>query len=88
MSTKADWSSTSLTSLSNLKEKTVIISTAFSSKYVKVADLKGKQVKAVVSHVTMETFGNDELPVLYFNGKEKGIVLNKTNAKTRLRLRR
>jgi hypothetical protein len=35
-----------------------------------------------MSQVTMETIGEDERPVLYFRGKDKGLVLNKTNANT------
>jgi hypothetical protein len=58
------------------------ISSAFPSKYLKAADLHGKHVTVVLSHVTMETIGDDERPVLYFKGKDKGLVLNKTNANT------
>jgi hypothetical protein len=58
------------------------ISAAFPSKYLKPTDLQGKQVIVVMSHVTMETVGDDERPVLYFQGKEKGLIINKTNAKT------
>jgi hypothetical protein len=58
------------------------ISSAFPSKYVKAADLQGKQATVVISHVTMEMIGDDERPILYFGGKEKGLVLNKTNANT------
>jgi hypothetical protein len=58
------------------------ISSAFPSKYLKAADLHGKQATVVISHVTMETIGDDERPILYFSGKEKGLVLNKTNANT------
>ena len=46
------------------------ISSAFPSKYLKAADLQGKQVTVVMSHVTMETIGDDERPVLYFKGKD------------------
>jgi hypothetical protein len=60
----------------------VKISSAFPSKYLRAADLQGKQATVVISHATMETIGDDELPVLYFSGKEKGLVLNKTNANT------
>jgi hypothetical protein len=67
---------------SNFKEKTMRISAAFPSKYLKAADLQDKQVNAVMSHVTMETIGDDNRPVLYFQGKEKGLVLNKTNGNT------
>ena len=33
-----------------------------------------------MSHVNLEKVGDDTKPVLYFSGKEKGIVLNKTNS--------
>jgi arabinogalactan endo-1,4-beta-galactosidase len=56
------------------------ISAAFPSQYLKAADLLGKRVKVVMSHVAMEDIGGDHKPVLYFIGKEKGLVLNKTNA--------
>ena len=55
------------------------ISSAFPSKYLKAADLNGNQVSVVMSHVTMEDVGDDIKPVLYVDGSEKGIVLNKTN---------
>jgi len=56
---------------------------AFPSKYVKAADLQGKDVTAIVNLVQKEKMQNgDELPVVYFKGKEKGLVLNKTNANT------
>lgn len=56
------------------------ISTAFPSNYLKAGDLDGRTVRTVMDRVDMETIGDDEKPVLYFQGKEKGIVLNKTNA--------
>lgn len=55
------------------------ISSAFPTKYLKATDLQGKQATVLMSHVAMETIGDDERPVLYFRGKEKGLVLNKTN---------
>lgn len=58
------------------------ISTAFPSKYLKATDLQGKQVRVVMSHVEMETIGDEERPILYFQGREKGLVLNKTNGNT------
>lgn len=33
-----------------------------------------------MSHVEMVELNGDEKPVLYFKGKDKGIVLNKTNS--------
>ena len=35
-----------------------------------------------ISHVEMEQLGTDSKPVLYFAGKQKGLVLNKTKAQT------
>ncbi len=58
------------------------ISSAFPSKYIRPADLQGKPVTVAMSYVTTETVGDGERPVLYFLGKEKGLVLNKTNANT------
>lgn len=38
-----------------------------------------KRVPVTIDHVEMEKVGDDTKPVLYFVGKEKGLVLNKTN---------
>lgn len=56
------------------------VSDAFPSNYIKAADLQDRNVLVVMSHVKMETLGDDDKPVLYFQGKEKGLCLNKTNA--------
>ena len=56
------------------------INAAFPSNFLKAADLQGRRVSASISHVKMEDIGDDHKPVVYFNGKEKGLVLNKTNA--------
>ena len=57
------------------------IKEAHPSKYVSAADLQGKPHVVTMSHVTMEEVGRnkDSKPVLWFNGKAKGMVLNKTN---------
>ena len=57
------------------------ISSAFPSNYIKAADLQGKRVTVKMAGVKIEKLGQDEKPVLYFQGKNKGMVLNKTNAK-------
>jgi hypothetical protein len=54
----------------------VKLSDAFPSNFLKAADLQGRRVIATISHVTFEDIGK---PVVYFKGKEKGLVLNKTN---------
>lgn len=56
------------------------ISSAFPSNYLKAADLQGRRVRVTMSRVELEKIGDDTRPVLYFQGKEKGAVLNKTNS--------
>jgi hypothetical protein len=53
----------------------------FPSKYLKSADLKGREIRLRISHIKMEVLGDDEepKPVLYFNGAKKGCACNKTN---------
>lgn len=57
------------------------VSEAFPSKYISAADLNGGNARAVMQHVEIEKIGDDTKPVLYFKGKQKGLVLNKTNSK-------
>lgn len=47
--------------------------------YLKAADLQGMQITVSIDKVAVEDIGGDSKPVLYFIGKEKGMVLNKTN---------
>lgn len=58
------------------------INDAFPSKYIRASDLRGAQPVVVIDHVSTEEVGKDreEKLVVYFRGKEKGFVLNKTNA--------
>lgn len=58
------------------------MSEEFPSKYLKADDLRGREVRVTISRVEREKMGDDFKPVVYFNGKEKGVVLNKTNAFT------
>ena len=61
----------------------VDINSAFPSNYLKAADLQGRECKVVISHVTSEDIGSGEHKlVVYFTGKDRGLVLNKTNAST------
>lgn len=56
------------------------ISDAFPSKFLKASDLQNKHIRVVIQEIRMEEVGgNDVKPVVYFTGKEKGLVLNKTN---------
>jgi hypothetical protein len=59
----------------------VNIDTAFPSNYLKASDLGQSQPVVTIDRVVIEAVGRnkDMKPVLYFKGKEKGVVLNKTN---------
>ena len=57
------------------------ISELYPSKYIKADDLKGQQAPVTVMSITVEEIADKEFkPVMRFMGKEKGMVLNKTNA--------
>lgn len=58
------------------------INEAFPSKFLKASDLKGAEPIVTVDRVEYEEVGKDKdrKAVLYFVGKDKGLVLNKTNA--------
>lgn len=51
----------------------------FPSNYIKAADIGNREVTVVISHVAMEKLGEDNKLVVYFQGKEKGMVCNMTN---------
>ena len=53
----------------------------FPSKWIKSSDLGGRRITLKMSHVKVEEVGDKKkLPVLYFQGATKGLVLNVTNA--------
>ena len=56
------------------------ISDVFPSNYIKASDLNGRSPIVTISHIEFEKIGDNQKPVVYFVGKEKGLVLNKTNA--------
>ena len=55
------------------------INAAFPGTFLKAADLKGKHVSIAIDRVQLEDVGGEHKPVLYFVGKDRGLVLNKTN---------
>jgi hypothetical protein len=59
------------------------INDAFPSKYLKASDLGEAQPVVTVDRIEVEPVGREKQmkPVVYFAGKEKGMVLNKTNSK-------
>jgi hypothetical protein len=59
------------------------INDAFPSNYLKASDLGEAQPVVTIDRVEMEPVGRSKemKPVVYFAGKQKGMVLNKTNSK-------
>jgi len=58
------------------------INAAFPGTFVKAADLGGQDRTVAVASVVMEDLGGEHKPAVYFQGTDKGLVLNKTNAAT------
>jgi hypothetical protein len=54
----------------------------FTSNYLKATDLGGKKISVTIADCKVEKMGDDEKPVVFFRGKQKGLVLNKTNYAT------
>ena len=57
------------------------VSEVFPSKYIAAADLNNQNVRVTIARVEIEKIGDDTKPVIYFKGKQKGLVCNKTNSK-------
>lgn len=65
----------------NRKESEMKVSEMYPSRWLAAADLKGQRLDVVVDRIEMEDLGEGtSKPVLYFRGKKKGLVLNKTNS--------
>lgn len=62
------------------------LSDAFPSNFLKADDLNGKSVVVTISEVEFDQIGKDNKEgkklILSFRGKDKKMVVNKTNAKT------
>jgi hypothetical protein len=56
------------------------ISSAFPSEFLRAQDLQGRAVNVVIDRIELRDVGGDHKPVVYFMGKQRGLVLNKTNA--------
>jgi len=58
----------------------------FPSKFIKAADLNGKDWTLTIDRVEVEIVGppddQEEKPILHFQGAKRGLLLNKTNALT------
>jgi len=51
------------------------------SQWLKASDLRGHEVKVRISEVTTAEFDNGTKLALKFHGKDKGMILNQTNAR-------
>jgi hypothetical protein len=59
----------------------MIIDDVFSSKYLKASDLRGRDVLVTIAGVEEANLkGGDKKLLMTFAGKEKGLIVNKTNA--------
>ena len=56
------------------------VNEAFPSKYLNATDLGGRPATVRMGDVMQEVLDRENKLVLYFQGKKKGMVLNKTNA--------
>lgn len=50
----------------------------YPSRYLKESDLRGREVTVTIRKVEIVKIGDDTKPVAHFEGKDKGLVLNKT----------
>ena len=58
----------------------VNVNDAFPGQYLRAADLKGRTAVVTIKSVGQEDIGGEHKLVAYFEGKDRGLVLNKTNA--------
>ena len=55
---------------------------AFPSKFIAAADLQGEERTLKITHVDTDEIGGKKKFICHFAGAKKGLVLNKTNFKT------
>lgn len=58
----------------------VMLNEAFPGNWLKTEDLRGQEVPVVIASAGIEAVGKDRKLVLFFRGKTKGMICNKTNA--------
>lgn len=57
------------------------VSQAYPSRWLKAEDIgERRKVRCTIKEVVMETISDEDKMVAYFNGKSKGLMVNKTNA--------
>jgi UDP-glucose 6-dehydrogenase len=60
----------------------MLINDAFPSNYLKSSDLQGRNVLVKIDRVVYEEVNKERKLAMYFVGKDKPMILNKTNANT------
>ena len=55
------------------------INAAFPSSYLKAADLQGRAVRVQIADCVIQPLDDGDKPLLTFAGKDRGLILNKTN---------
>ncbi len=58
------------------------VSEAFPSRFLKPEDVGTKRPRLVIREVTRERIGEDVRLIVWFEGTQRGLALNKTNANT------
>ena len=56
------------------------VSEKFASNFLKAEDLQGRKVHVVIASVGFEQINGEDHLTTYFRGKQKSLILNKTNA--------
>jgi len=54
----------------------------FPSKYLRADDLDGREPVLTIAKIKKEKLGDQTKLIIYFKGKEKGLVINKTNCRS------
>src|SRR5262245_5578917 len=57
----------------------------YPGRYLKPGDLSGREARVTINDVTTELVGGERKNIMAFAGKNKQLVLNKTNANTIMR---
>jgi hypothetical protein len=57
----------------------------YPSRYLRHSDLGGREARVTINDVTTELVGGERKNIMAFAGKNKQLVLNKTNANTIMR---
>ena len=51
----------------------------YPSSYLKASDLQGRAVRVTIESLSIEDLDTERKPALHFQGKQKALILNKTN---------